>query len=333
MVRADHEDGGVLNSDDEDRAKRPAPVVKKSSPLGRKPKADKRRAGTPKPDKQAKSGPESVERSAIPGIGEDRADPGADDRNDTVDPASRDADTADTDAADTDAADADAADTDAADADAADTDADDADAAPESVAVGYRDRRVATQRRRTAREAAASAKKSGTAASSGPTDQRTALWVVGLCVGTVVLVAGTVLSIFFGMRYAEIQDERELRAEYATFARQVVVQMTTLDAENADNMYKLAMEKTSGRAQQVFRDNMKTVSELIRQGDAETKTTVLTEAVSKATPDEGEVLMVVGWEHRSKDADEAPLFQTFRYQVGMTRLNGELKVTELEFVW
>ncbi|WP_448222611.1 hypothetical protein [Gordonia iterans] len=318
MVRADHEDGGVLNSDDEDRVKRPAPVVTKSSPLGRKPKAGKRRAGTPKPGKQAKSGPESVEKSAIPGIGEDRADPGADDRTDTVDPASRDADGPDEDTADTDAA---------------DTDADDADAAPESVAVGYRDRRVATQRRRTAREAAASAKKSGTAASSGSTDQRTALWVVGLCVGTVVLVAGTVLSIFFGMRYAEIQDERELRAEYATFARQVVVQMTTLDAENADNMYKLAMEKTSGRAQQVFRDNMKTVSELIRQGDAETKTTVLTEAVSKATPDEGEVLMVVGWEHRSKDADEAPLFQTFRYQVGMTRLNGELKVTELEFVW
>lgn len=313
MVRADHEDGGVLNSDDADRAKRSAPVVKKSSPLGRKPKADKRRAGKPKPGEQAEPGPESVEKSAVSGIGEDRPDPGADDRKDTVDPASRDTDSADTDTADTDAA--------------------DADAAPESVAVGYRDRRVATQRRRTAREAAASAKKAGTAASSGPTDQRTALWVVGLCVGTVVLVAGTVLSIFFGMRYAQIQDERELRAEYATFARQVVVQMTTLDAENADNMYKLAMEKTSGRAQQVFRDNMKTVSELIRQGDAETKTTVLTEAVSKATPDEGEVLMVVGWEHRSKDADEAPLFQTFRYQVGMTRLNGELKVTELEFVW
>lgn len=303
MVRADHEDGGVLNSDDEDRAKRQAPVVKKSSPLGRKPKTDTGRAGKPKPGKQAETELESVEKPAIPGIGEDQAVPGAGDRNDTVDPASIDADGAD------------------------------ADAAPESVAVGYRDRRVATQRRRTAREAAASAKKSGTAASSGPTDQRTALWVVGLCVGTVVLVAGTVLSIFFGMRYAQVQDERELRAEYATFARQVVVQMTTLDAENADNMYKLAMEKTSGRAQQVFRDNMKTVSELIRQGDAETKTTVLTEAVSKATPDEGEVLMVVGWEHRSKDADEAPLFQTFRYQVGMTRLNGELKVTELEFVW
>ncbi|MFT3660129.1 MAG: hypothetical protein QM809_01665 [Gordonia sp. (in: high G+C Gram-positive bacteria)] len=198
-------------------------------------------------------------------------------------------------------------------------------------------------------------------AAARPAVPRTTTRVLVSSAGAVVLVIGTVLSVFFGMRYAQLADQRDLRAEYAGFAREVVVQMTTLDADNADNMYKLAMEKTSGRAQQVFRDNMKTVAELIRKGDAVTRTTVLTEAVSKATPEEGEVLMVVGWEHRSKKtggkaaegksaegtsaeeksaegtsaegASEAPLFQTFRYQVGMTRLNGELKVTDLEFVW
>lgn len=192
--------------------------------------------------------------------------------------------------------------------------------------ASYRDRRVDAQRRRTAREAAAAAPRS-------TVDRERAKRLIAAVLGVVILVGGTIASIFFGLGYHRISQERALRAEYATFARQVVVQMTTLDADNADEMYKLAMEKTSGRAQQVFRDNMKQVTDLIRKGDAVTKTTVLVNAVSEAEPNEGTVLMVVGWESRSKDGKTEPLFQTFRYKVGVTRINDELKLTDLEFVW
>lgn len=310
MVRADHEDGAVLNPDDEPGtddtaeaetaeldgaevdgaqvdgadaagqtpAAAPArtPVVRKSSPLGRKPK------------------PSTAKRTE-----------------------------AATDESDDDGRDADAA-----------TD----DTVPVEEAAGttggYRDKRMATQRRRTAREAAAAAKKKPAKKAPARTaGGRSGAKLAALMSGVVVLIVGLVLSIFFAIGYQRIDRDRELRAEYATFARQVVVQMTTLDSENADNMYKLAMEKTSGRAQQVFRDNMKQVTDLIRQGDAVTTTTVLTDAVSKATEDEGTVLMVVGWESRTKDGKQEPLFQTFRYKVGLTRINGDVKVTDLEFVW
>lgn len=276
MVRPDHEDGAVLSSDDDLPGEttpepKPAPVVvRKSSPLGRKPK--------PRPTGTA----------------------GKDDDVDPVESAPEET--------------------------VAESD-DDGAVSVESAAesASYRDRRVAAQRRRTAKEAAAAQRRSTVGGN-------VALKVVALILGVVLLVTGTVLSILFGVRYQRIEDEQALRAEYATFARQVVVQMTTLDAENADAMYKLAMDKTSGRAQQAFRDNMKQVTDLIRQGDAVTKTTVLTEAVSEAEPDEGTVLMVVGWEGRSKDGKTEPMFQTFRYRVGMTRINGDLKLTDLEFV-
>ncbi|MFZ2512467.1 MAG: hypothetical protein WAW85_15420, partial [Gordonia sp. (in: high G+C Gram-positive bacteria)] len=154
-----------------------------------------------------------------------------------------------------------------------------------------------------------------------------------VALGAVLLIGGLVSSVVFAVGLQRSSHERDLRAEYTAFARQVVVQMTTLDAENADAMYELALKKTSGRAQQVFKENMKTVSAMIREADAVTKTTVITEAVSAADDTEGTVLMVIGWESRDKAGKQEPLYQTFRFRVGMTRINDELKATDLEFVW
>ncbi|MCK0439512.1 hypothetical protein MUG78_08560 [Gordonia alkaliphila] len=325
MVRADHEDGAILNPEEpkqgdegtaevtdsdaaEVAASKPAakPVVRKSSPLGRK----------AKPAVAKASGVSASEKA----------------------PAAEDTSAAEALAAEALVEDASAASA-AADDDSAGDDSAEAAAVDESGTGSYRDKRVDAQRRRTAREAADAAKAAKkkpvalTAAIGAGSAGTRPLKTVALISGVVLLVAGIVLAALFAVGYQRIDRDRELRAEYATFARQVVVQMTTLNSENADAMYKLALEKTSGRAQQVFRDNMKQVTDLIREGDAVTNTTVLTDAVSKATEDEGTVLMVVGWESRSKDGKQEPLYQTFRYKVGLTRINGDVKVTDLEFVW
>lgn len=269
-------------------------MVRKSSPLGRKPR--KKAAETSAPKAAAKA----VEANVVDEAVVDEAVVEAEQSTSTV------VESAEV---------------------AGDISSDDAVVVDDSGAsASYRDRRTDAQRRRTAREAAAAAPRS-------TLDRGKTLRLVAMLLGAVVLIGGIVASTFFGIALSRTQDERALRAEYATFARQVVVQMTTLNADNADEMYKTAMEKTSGRAQQVFRDNMKQVTDLVRKGDAVTKTTVLVDAVSKAQPNEGTVLMVVGWESRSKDGKQEPMFQTFRYEVGITRINGDLKLTDLEFVW
>ncbi|MFT4086959.1 MAG: hypothetical protein QM658_07335 [Gordonia sp. (in: high G+C Gram-positive bacteria)] len=157
--------------------------------------------------------------------------------------------------------------------------------------------------------------------------------VVGYLAGAVVIVLGVVASVVFAVGTHRIDDQRALRAEYETFARGVVVKMTTLDPENADAIYKFTMEKTSGRAQQTFRENMKQVSEMIRQGNEITKTTILADAVTHADANDGTVIMVAGWENRTKDKSGPVDFQTFRWKVDVTRINGELKLTNLEFVY
>ena len=54
--------------------------------------------------------------------------------------------------------------------------------------------------------------------------------------------------------------------------------------------------------------------------------------MTKAEPDEGSVIMVFGWEQRSLDGKIPTQVQTFRWRVDMTRINGDLKVTNFEWV-
>ena len=62
------------------------------------------------------------------------------------------------------------------------------------------------------------------------------------------------------------------------------------------------------------------------------KSDALTLAALTGTDDEGSVIMVYGWEQRSLDGKAAPEYQTFRWRVDMTRINGELKMTNFEWV-
>ncbi|WP_347956341.1 hypothetical protein [Gordonia aichiensis] len=158
------------------------------------------------------------------------------------------------------------------------------------------------------------------------------LVIVAVSLTALVVVVGVVLSAVFGYQYHKIEQERQLRAEYSTFAQQMVVSMSTLNPDNADQMYKNAMEKTSGRARQMFQENMKQVAEMVRKGDMVTKTTIVADAVSKSEPDEGSVLVVYAWQGHPKNDTKNTDFATFRARVDMTRINGELKMTYFDWV-
>lgn len=289
MVRADHEDGGVLNSADEsvsdasaeantaDEGTTGAPVVRRSSPMGRR--------------KKPKSSPEQVADSPAepegPAESEAPAEPAGDEP----------AESTDTDSA----------------------------AAVEPDANEVASNAVYRERRRKRAVVRQSASKRVTTGSSTVT-------VVAVAFTALVVVAAIILSAAFGFQYYRIQQDRELRAEYSSFAQQMVVSLTTLNPDNADQMYQNTMDKTSGRARQMFKDNMKNIAKMIREGDMVTKTSIVADAVTEATPDEGSVLVVSAWEGHPKNDKKAVQATSFRLRVDITRINGELKMTNFDWV-
>ncbi|MDL9936502.1 hypothetical protein QSJ18_07085 [Gordonia sp. ABSL1-1] len=225
---------------------------------------------------------------------------------------------------------------------AADTDSDDDNTAavvepdPSEVerTVSYRERR----RRRSASGAAdGKTGDSGRATASGRVRYRGARGgsrrraLVG-ALAVVVLIACIVASTLFAVGISRQKDLDDLRAEYANFASQVIVNLTSMNPATVDDALRTVQNDTSGKVKEQLQDSIQQVVTLVRDSKVETKTSVISQAVTKAEPDEGSVIMVFGWRQSSQDGSVPTEVRTFRWRVDMTRMNGDLKMTNFEWV-
>lgn len=161
-------------------------------------------------------------------------------------------------------------------------------------------------------------------------DSSSARRIVAAAVAVAVIVAAVVASVVFAVGISRQDRQTALRTEYSDFAKQVIVNLTSLDPDNTDEALKTLQNETSGRAQQQMQDSMKQATGLIRDQKITTKTTILSDAVTKAEPDEGSVIVVYGWEMTSPGQETT--VQTFRWRVDLTRINGAVKMTNFEWV-
>ncbi|GAC79117.1 Mce-associated membrane protein [Gordonia malaquae] len=295
MVRTDHEDGEVLKPESDGVAKKTAGTVRKSSPVSRRRKSS------------GKAAP------AVPEETTDLVEPSGDD--DVSDQVSDDDVVADDAAAEVvEKPSLEKAGPDTSEDPASDEDGDDAAFTP-AQGVSYRARRAST--------------KSSVAA---PSIKGGWLPAIGMAVAAVLVVVSIVLTAVFLNESSKINDQRELRASYDQFAQEVIVKMTTLTKDNADEMLQFMKDNTSGRAQQQFRESMKQATDLIREDNMKTTTTIVASAVEKADQDSGSVLVVFVWEGTAPEAPEKPEMQSFRSRVSITRINDALKMTNIEWV-
>lgn len=158
--------------------------------------------------------------------------------------------------------------------------------------------------------------------------------MVGLrVVAGLALIAVIAAAVLFGIGKYRYDQKDELRAEYASFAQQVTVNLTTLTPSNVGQLQKTLLEQTSGYAKQQMEQAVKQTVELVKQGQLSTKTTVLSTAVTRAEPDRGSAIMVFGWTSKPNDPKAEMAVETYRWRVDMTRINGQLKLTNFEWVW
>ncbi|MEE3853176.1 hypothetical protein VZC37_22755 [Gordonia sp. LSe1-13] len=202
-----------------------------------------------------------------------------------------------------------------------------ADPADTEKTLGYRERRRRRQKR--PRDTKATGSPGGVRYRGA---KRSRGWIVGSAVCAVVLVASIVAAVVFALGVGRITDEQDLRQEYSTFARQMVVNLTTLNADNVDEAMKTLEDRTSGRAHQQMQESMQQAVSLVRDQDLDTKSTVISDAVTHATPDEGTVILVYGWQMKPENPEEQTIVQTFRWRVQVTRINDDLKMTNFEWV-
>ncbi|MGV9825826.1 hypothetical protein [Gordonia sp. NPDC003429] len=156
--------------------------------------------------------------------------------------------------------------------------------------------------------------------------------ILAVTAAVVVIVAATVASVLFAVGTARIDHRNELRAEYSAFARQMTINLTSLNPGNVDKALQTVQDKTSGAAQQRIRQSMAQVVSLIRDQKQTVSSQIISDAVTRSTPDEGSVILVYGWEMQPQDPKQELVVQTFRWRIDITRINGDLKMTDFEWV-
>lgn len=197
------------------------------------------------------------------------------------------------------------------------------------AALGYRQRRTAV-----------------TTARSGIDRSRLGLLLAG-GLGAVVLVALVAASTLFAVNTSSIDEASTQRAQYAAFARQMIVNLTSLSPTTVDTAVDTFQNDTSGKALQQLQDTMQQTTDLIKTQGVSTKGTILSDAVVDSDADSATVLIVSGWTMKNpaqqnpapaKGSSVPPVtgddtvVQTFRWKVVVTKINGAMKLTDIEWV-
>lgn len=191
-------------------------------------------------------------------------------------------------------------------------------------ALTYRERRAA----RVDGSAKKSAQQSPLSRRTGASPRRVALAALAM----LVVIGCVVASVIFASGINRFDRDAQLRGEYSTFAREMIVNLTTLSPETVDEAMAAMEQRTSGRALQQLQESMEQATGLIREQGLSTESRVITDAVTHADDDGATVILVFGWHMDPPSPEEEAIYQTFRGKVDLTRINGDIKMTNFEWV-
>ncbi|MEH3155551.1 MAG: hypothetical protein PGN29_09450 [Gordonia paraffinivorans] len=156
---------------------------------------------------------------------------------------------------------------------------------------------------------------------------RLGLYLAGT-LAVLVVAALAVVSVFFAVGTSRIDDRAAQRAEYVAFARQMVVNLTSLSPTTVDATLAEFRKDASGKALEDTSQSLQQTVDLIKSQNVTTKGTILADSVVSSDADQATVLIVSGWTMNNPQ----PVVQTFRWKVTVSRIDGQMKLTGYEWV-
>ena len=156
-----------------------------------------------------------------------------------------------------------------------------------------------------------------------------------------LIVGLVVVSVLFAMGTNRIDDRAAQRAQYSAFARQMIVNLTSLSPTTIDQVTNTFETKTSGKAQEQLQQSLQQTTDLVKSQGVTTKGTILSDAVVDSDADSATVMLVSGWTMNTPPpaagaapppADQGPVVQTFRWKLSITKINGDMKMTDIQWV-
>ncbi len=153
----------------------------------------------------------------------------------------------------------------------------------------------------------------------------------GVTVAAVVLCAGLGSSGYIIWRHHDVTAKQHREAEYVAAARQGVTSLTSLDFNHAADDVKRVLDDSTGTFRDDFRTRADDFAKVIQQSQVATEGHVNSAAVQSMTGDSAVVLVAATSKvTNSAGAKQEP--RAWRLSVTVERVDGQLKMSKVEFV-
>ncbi|MEV5652040.1 hypothetical protein AB0L57_27665 [Nocardia sp. NPDC052254] len=153
----------------------------------------------------------------------------------------------------------------------------------------------------------------------------------GVTVAAVVLCAGLGSSGYLLWHHHDVTAQQHREAEFVAAARQGVTSLTSLDFNHAADDVKRVLDDSTGTFRDDFRTRADDFAKVIQQSQVATEGHVNSAAVQSMTGDSAVVLVAATSKvTNSAGAKQEP--RAWRLSVTVERVDGQLKMSKVEFV-
>lgn len=157
--------------------------------------------------------------------------------------------------------------------------------------------------------------------------RRTALVVLA----TALLVASAATGAFSVWNHHRLTGDERRTAEFSAAARQGVVALTSLDFNRAKDDVQRVLDNSTGAFREDFQSRAEDFTKVVEQSQVTTAGRVTATAVESMTDDSAVVLVAATSQiTNSAGAKQEP--RIWRLSVTVTRVDGQLKMSKVEFV-
>ncbi|MEU0542944.1 hypothetical protein ABZ319_24035 [Nocardia sp. NPDC005978] len=152
-----------------------------------------------------------------------------------------------------------------------------------------------------------------------------------LVLATAVVVASLAVGVFSVWNHQRISDTDRRTAEFSAAAKQGVVALTSLDFNRAKDDVQRVLDNSTGAFRDDFQSRAEDFTKVVEQSQVTTEGRVNATAVESMTEDSAVVLVAATSQiTNSAGAKQEP--RVWRLSVTVTRVDGQLKMSKVEFV-
>jgi Mce-associated membrane protein len=174
----------------------------------------------------------------------------------------------------------------------------------------------------------------GDAITAAPTAQHRRSWSAlrhPMALGAITVAVLTALMGWQGFQSYQLRHATVERGEYLQSARQTALNLTTIDWQHADEDVKRIMDAASGEFYDDFAQRSQPFIEVVKQAQSVSVGTVTEAALESHSASEAQALVSVSVKTSSTaGAESVP--RAWRMRISVQKLDGQLKVSRVEFV-